>query len=171
MTGVRIETRIEATEAAAAFAALQRVMADPTPVLRAIGTGILSTTRDRFFKEADPEGNRWKPLNPGYAAGKRGPGILREGGGSSSLMDSLSFQTTTDAVEVGTNRPYGAIHQFGGEIKPTKGDRLVFSIGGSPVFARSVTIPARPFLGFGPAEIETTLDVIEGALDRAMGAR
>ncbi|TVR12151.1 MAG: virion morphogenesis protein, partial [Salinarimonadaceae bacterium] len=43
--------------------------------------------------------------------------------------------------------------------------------GGAPVFARSVTIPARPFLGFGPAEIETTLDVIEGALDRAMGSR
>lgn len=170
MTGVRIETRIDATEAAAAFGALLRVMRDTT-LLRAVGVGLVEATQSRFERGVDPEGNAWAPLNPGYAAGKRGPGILRESGMRGGLMSSITFATSSDAVEVGTNRVYAAIHQFGGEIKPKSGDRLVFSIAAAPVFARSVTIPARPFLGFGPAEVETTLDVIEGALDRAMGAR
>jgi phage virion morphogenesis protein len=167
MTGVRIETRIDATAAGEAFARLARVVADPEPVLRAIGTGGVSLVQDRFQTATDPDGNPWQALNPAYAAEKRGPGILRESGMRGGLMASITFQTTRDSVAWGTNKVHALIHQVGGTITPKRGNRLVFSIGGATVFAKSVTIPARPYLGIGPKEGEMMLDVVEGALDRA----
>lgn len=171
MTGVVIETRIDATAAAEAFDRLARVVRDPEPILRAIGVGLVQVTQDRFESATAPDGSSWAALNPLYAATKRGPGILRESAMRGGLMASITFETSSDAVQVGTNKVYAAIHQFGGTIKPKSGDALVFRIGGQLVFARSVTIPARPFLGIGPADEEMILDVVEDALDRAAGAR
>ena len=168
MTGVVIETRIDATKAAKAFGELAKVITRPEPVLRAIGTGLVQVTQDRFESGKDPDGKSWAALNPGYAATKRGPGILRESAMRGGLMASVTFQTSSDAVAVGTNKVYAAIHQFGGTIKPKSADRLVFRIGGQMVFAKSVTIPARPFLGIGPEDEEMILDVVEGALDRRL---
>jgi phage virion morphogenesis protein len=170
MTGVNIETKIEATAAAAAFERLARVVSDPEPVLRAIGVGGVELVQTRFQKAEDPEGNPWRPLNTAYAAEKRGPGILRESGMRGGLMASVTFKTTSDSVAWGSNKVHAAIHQLGSTITPKKGDRLFFRIGGALVAAKSVTIPARPYLGIGKDEEEMMLDVVEGALDRAGGA-
>lgn len=171
MTGVIIETRIDATKAAKAFEQLGRVISEPEPVLRAIGTGLVQVTQDRFESGTAPDGSSWAALNPLYAATKRGPGILRESGMRGGLMASITFETSGDAVQVGTNKVYGAIHQLGGTIKPKSGDALVFRIGGQLAFAKSVTIPARPYLGIGPADEEMILDVVEDAFDRRLRAR
>jgi len=46
-------------------------------------------------------------------------------------MNSVSWKATARSVEVGTNKVYAAIHQFGGEAGRK---------------SKRVTIPARPYL-------------------------
>ena len=65
-----------------------------------------------------------------------------------------------DDVTVETNLLYAAIHQYGGTIKPKNGKYLAFQLGSQTVFAKEVTIPARPFMGLSDDnqdEIEQTL--------------
>ena len=50
-------------------------------------------------------------------------------------------------VVIGSNKIYAAVHQFGATITPKSGQYLTFWMGGRLVKARSVTIPARPYLG------------------------
>ena len=168
MTGAVIEVKIDDTTAAKAFADMARVISDPQPVLRAIGTGLVQVTQDRFESATDPDGNAWADLNPLYASTKRGPGILRESAMRGGLMASITYETSADAVQVGTNKIYAAVHQFGATIVPKEAPALIFRIGGKLVWARSVTIPARPFLGIGSDDEEMILDVVEGALARAL---
>ena len=170
MTGVRIETSIETGPVADALGRVAAVVSEPAGVLGAIGTGLVETTQTRFEQGVDPQGNAWPALSSGYAADKRGPGVLRESGMRGGLMGSITREVTGDAVQVGTNKVYAAVHQSGAEIRPKSGDRLLFQIGGQTVAAKSVTIPARPFLGIGPADELMIGDVVEGALDKGLGA-
>lgn len=167
MTGVTM--KVEAGPASEALQRLEATVADATPVMKAIGTGLRDNVFGRFLEEKAPDGSSWVALNPNYKADKRGPGILRESHIRGGLMGSFGVQETSRSVEVGTNKPYALIHQVGGTITPKNGDRLVFTIGGETIFATEVTIPARPYLGIGPEDEDTILDVIEGALDRATG--
>lgn len=169
MTGVRIETRIEDTAAREAFARLSDMMADTSPIMRAIGVGLVSNTHARFEREIAPDGSSWAPLNPAYAAGKRGAGILRESAMRGGLMGSITFDAGQDSVEVGSNKVYAAVHQTGATIKPRSASHLAFRLGGEAVFAKSVTIPARPYIGVSDEDEEMILDVIENAVDRASG--
>lgn len=167
MTGVTMT--VEGAEATAALERLQEAFADATPIMNALGVGLRENVHTRFEEEKAPDGSSWVALNPTYKADKRGPGILRESGIRGGLMGSIAIAPTSRSVEVGTNKVHGLIHQEGGTITPKNGDRLVFTIGGETIFATEVTIPARPYLGIGPEDEDTILDVIEGALDRATG--
>ena len=67
-----------------------------------------------------------------------------------TLMRGITTEAVSDyevkiGVDLGTV-PYARIHEFGGVIKPKNGPFLVFEIGGQVVRARSVTMPARPYL-------------------------
>jgi phage gpG-like protein len=49
----------------------------------------------------------------------------------------------------GTNHPGAAVQEFGGTIRPKSSDpraRLHFYVDGEEVFARKVTVPARPYM-------------------------
>lgn len=162
MSGAVLITRMDWSETRAAFGRLERAIADPTPVMRAIGTGLVASTQDRMDAGQDPNGAAWAALNPLYAAAKRGPGILRESGMRGGLQGSITQRAARDQVEVGTNKIYGAIHQFGGVIRAKAGGRLIRT--------PSVTIPARPYLGISAEDGVMILDVVEGALDRALGS-
>ena len=48
---------------------------------------------------------------------------------------------------IGSGLIYAAIHQFGGTIVPKSADRLAFRIGNRQIFAKKVTMPARPYIG------------------------
>ena len=63
--------------------------------------------------------------------------------------------------EVGTNVIYAAIQEFGGTITPKNGPFLVFMIDGELVFARQVTIPARPYMrpGFDESRVEAVATI------------
>lgn len=47
--------------------------------------------------------------------------------------------------DVFTDTEYDWVHEYGATIEPTKAKRLVFEIDGRLIFAKSVTIPARPY--------------------------
>lgn len=166
---VRIETSLEDKELQDAFRRMQKAVANPTGILKAIGTGLVEGTHQRFEQAVDPEGKPWKPLNTVYASSKRGAGILRESGMRGGLMGSVTMQADSDSVEVGTNKIYAAVHQFGATITAKKAKRLFFFMGDQAFRPQSVTIEARPFIGISKEDEEMTLDVVEGALLRASG--
>lgn len=165
MAGVAIDYHVDDSDAQAGFARLERAMDNTDPVMRAIGTGLVKGTQRRFREQKGPDGASWTALNPDYAAGKRNTRILTESG---RLSKSVTADPGRSEVRVGTNLIYAAIHQFGGTIKPVKGDRLIFSIGGRTVGARSVTIPARPYLGVDADDRAMITRVIERFLNRAL---
>lgn len=183
MTGTFIEARLLADEPRVAITRLMRMGTDPAQLLAPIGTGMVRATHDRFRQAEDPQGAAWKPLNPAYdnrgqrdgsgrflASTKRGAGILRGAAMSGGLMGSITRDVQGYEVAVGTAKVYGAIHQFGGIIRPRQARRLAFRLGGRLVLARQVTIPARPFLGWGAAEDEVVMEVTEALFDRAISA-
>lgn len=170
MAGAIIFTRIESKAPRRVFAALSRVMANPTPVMAAIGTGLVESTHERFERAVDPGGQAWAPLLPAYAAIKRGPGILRAAGMAGGLMGSITRRAGRDRVEVGTNKIYAGVHQHGATIRANKAKALVFRLAGGMVMAKSVTIPARPFLGLTRSDEDMILDMLQDALERATAA-
>jgi phage virion morphogenesis protein len=170
VTGARIVSAFDDKTVLAAFTRLREVTTVSQGLMRAIGVGLVMTTQARFDREEDPDGNAWAPLLPAYAAIKRGPGILRESGMRGGLQGSITFEAGHNTVTVGSNKIYAAIHQFGGKIVPKSAKALVFKLGagGGVVRVQSVTIPARPYLGFGAAEIDMVLDVTGVFVMRAL---
>ncbi len=142
-------------------------------MVRQIGMALLVTTEERFQSQTEPFGAKWAALNPAYAAIKRGTNILTA---SRALVKSLTMEVSGTRVMVGSNRIYARVHQFGGTIRPKRANALVFRLGGvgprgGPGFvhARAVTIPARPYLGFGPADQRAVMDVVQGEIRRVFG--
>jgi phage gpG-like protein len=164
MTGARI---IATLDDATAQATIDRFRSGlGVGLMRAIGTALVEEVNLRFEEGKDVWGVKWAPLSPAYAAVKRGPGILRE---SRMLQRSITYQVLGPGrVAVGSSRVYAAIHQFGGTIKPKNGKVLVFHIGRQVVHARSVTIPQRPYLGFGPNDRRALLGVLDSLLKRSL---
>lgn len=170
MSGAQLIIRMDMSQVQSAFQRLAMAVSDTTPIMRAIGTGLVTSTQDRMDDGVGPDGSAWAPLNPVYAAGKKGPGILRERGMRGGLQSSITYRAGRDQVAVGSNKIYAAIHQHGGVITPKGSGRLVFRLGNRVVHARSVTIPARPYLGVSSDDREMIVDVVTGALDRAIGS-
>ena len=163
---ISITTRIDDRAVRRAFNKLEGVMKNTTPIMAAIGTGIVGSTHQRFVSQTDPDGAAWQALNPEYAEGKRNSRILSESG---RLRDSISSSPGRDEVQVGTNVIYAAAHQFGVTITPKNGTHLIFSINGRTVGAKSVTIPARPFLGISADDQRMIAEIVFGFLRRKVG--
>jgi phage gpG-like protein len=75
-----------------------------------------------------------------------------------------NVQQVSDGVEgtLSSNAVYAAIHEYGGTIKPVNKMFLKFETT-QMIFARQVTMPARPFLG--PA-IEEGMDKMEDIIEK-----
>jgi phage virion morphogenesis protein len=127
----------------ASFARMQRIGGDPANYLRAVGGVIKESTRMRFETSTAPDGSKWKPV-------LRGGMPLRNTG--THLMNALSFQVQGNAVTVGVPYAWASVHQYGKTIVAKNKPFLVFKINGVTVFAKRVTIPARPFLGISPID-------------------
>ena len=63
-------------------------------------------------------------------------------------------------MRVGTNVIYAAIHQLGGKIVPKNATHLVFRLATGVVLAKSVTLPARPYLGISDDDQEMIADTV-----------
>lgn len=167
MSGVSLRISITDREAEAALARLAAFGRDPGPALKVIGQDLITSTQERIRDQVSPDGAAWPALRPDYAAVKRGSGMLVESG---RLIGSLTRRVDGPQLLVGTNVLYAAIHQFGGVIRPKSGSRLRFRIGRREVFARQVTVPARPFLGISPQDREDMIETIEAHIRRVLAA-
>lgn len=148
--------------------AVVRVNRSLAHIHRALGQEYQLLVQQAFEAEQSPAGRSWQALAPATVK-KRGSGhpILRVSG---RLARAHLRADATQAV-VGSNLPYAAIHQYGGEIKrkggtlqlhfkkfkrgPRKG-KILFSKAGKATYGMkaqtgpySIHIPARPWL-FNP---------------------
>jgi len=155
------------------FATAMRALGgDLTPVMKNIGEYVTNETQDRFKNEKDPDGNSWQPLKPSTLARKKNPKILQEQGGKGGLLGSINYRAAKTQVTIGTNKPYAAIHQFGGKtsahiIRPKKGKALKWiGADGMAFFAKEVRhpgskIPARPFLGVNASDEQEIFTILQ----------
>lgn len=163
MATLTVTARLDSPEVQAAFREWQRLGRDSTPLMRAIGVGLVSNVQDRFDAAQAPDGTPWAAVKEPWASLKKGPGILREAGMRGGLQGSIAMDVAGDELAVGSNKIYAGVHQFGATIKAKNAPFLVFRTPDGRRFgqARQVTVPARPYLGIGPEDEDTILDAVE----------
>lgn len=160
-----IKFQIDDSRAVAKLQLLAKAAANPQPVYATIGRVLVNRIRLCFKLGIDPWGNPWQALKfraprtsaktgrltkygkaqvAANVAGKAGQPLVNTG----TLRNSVVSRVDATGVTIGTNQnPRARTHQFGAEILPKKGPRLVFpGPNGQLVFAKKVTVPARPFL-------------------------
>lgn len=127
--------------------ALQRLLTatgDLRPAFRDMGEYLLRAERARFAAQRGPDGRAWAPLSAEYQRRKKKHPELKlvfDG----FLRDLMRYQVRGQSLEFGTDRPYGATHQFGA---PARG------------------IPARPFLGLSSEDRGEILSIVLDHLAR-----
>lgn len=108
------------------------------PALAAFGGVILNRIRLGFRLGRSPWGNAWQAL------------LIRKGGAPlrhhGHLQRSITMQQGRNTVTIGTNLRQAPVHQFGAVIKPKNVSVLRFPGPNGFIFAKQVTIPARPFM-------------------------
>jgi len=137
-----------------AIAALRERGEDLGHPLRDIGEDMREVAQRSFQRGASPEGKAWKPS--WRATNEGGTTLVKSG----TLRDYITYlvDAAGAAVEVGSNTLYARIHQLGATIR-AKGKALRFQLGDRTIFARSVTIPPRPFIGASPTDVDRWADI------------
>ncbi|MCX8134996.1 MAG: phage virion morphogenesis protein [Roseococcus sp.] len=110
MAGATLAIQFQPGRALQALHTLEAVTGRPAALLRAIGTGLLRNTQDRFEEARAPDGSAWAPLQPFYLAVKRGPGILRGSGMRGGLQGSLTMEADDRSITIGSARVCAAVH-------------------------------------------------------------
>lgn len=139
---------VDIREVSAALARLIRASGSMRPYFLELGEELTESTKSRFAAQVDPQGRPWQPLSRRYLRSarkrkSRGPNLILTLTGA--LRGTISYRADSSSVTIGTNRVYGATHQFG------RGP-----------------IPARPFLGLSQSDrstvLQTALDYFERSL-------
>ena len=127
---------------------MMRRMGDMTPAMRDIA-GVLADASERAFQnEQDPTiGQGWAALRPATVAFRGGAAhpILQRSG---QLAASISSSYGANFAQVGTNKVYAAMMQFGGTTA-------------SNSMMPNKEIAARPFIGLGDQDQVEILDTIQ----------
>ena len=145
---IRIE--ISDREVTAALSRLDGLLADLTPVMQEIGEALVASTTDRFAAGVSPAGAPWAPKSPAtlakYARGQDRVDSRPLHGPSLTLSRTIFHQAGSRQVEVGSNRVYAAMMQFGGQ-------KAAFPhLWGN--------IPARPFLGLSEEDRGAIIEIV-----------
>ena len=115
---------------------------DLRPALRSVAIHMKEVIEDRFRTETDPDGNRWADISDAWKARKAKLGrqtqILRFRDKLFHNVRGTGIAYDKESVTQGANIKYARIHQLGG--KAGRGHRT--------------TIVARPFLGWGRADLK-----------------
>lgn len=137
MAGALIEIDYDDADVWAALKKLLAKLGSLEPVFRDIGESLLISHRERFDRAVSPDGVPWPDLSPAYQQRKRRnrDKILVLDG----WLRQLNYAASGTELRIGTDRVYGATHQFG---DPSR------------------NIPARPFLGLDDAERNELLDAL-----------
>lgn len=126
-------------------------------LMKNIGEQLVTNTKRRFENEESPEGEKWKKSQ--RAMLQNGKTLTNK----AKLKNSIAYEVSDKTVQVGTNKEYARIHQFGGEIKAKKEKYLKFkNPDGTWSLVKEVTMPARPFIGISDDDIDYTKHLIAG---------
>lgn len=180
MAGAMINVGIDDGRTGAALAELADRLEDLSTPLLDIAEYLHQSTDNRFRQQIAPDGSPWAPLAPSTIARKGSSKILRQSG---DLQDTIRHQVSGNALEFGTDRPYGAIHQFGGRVEhAARSQQVYFSAKNGTVgnrfvrrnksnFAQWITrgahsaeMPARPYLGLSSEDDAEILAIISDYL-------
>ena len=167
--------------------------------LKSVAVAANASTRENFAGAHAPDGTLWLALKrPRPLKGKWGKKVkarraktkehdqpLRDKGILWAAASSPGAQyhrqdIGRDSLVIGTtNLSYAGIHQRGGTIhKHAKARQKpwVFGVqGGQTIFTRrirahTITIPARPFLGWSEPLLQTTESILGGHMAKVLGA-
>jgi phage gpG-like protein len=156
---VLIEVTFDDAEAGEAFSRLAALGGDLTPLMKAIADAGAAISQDRIRNtKTGPDGVKWKPNRAGT------PTLFRSG----ALLLSISSRHDRDTASWGSDVPYAGLQQAGGTIKAKDGGHLKFNWGGGWASVKSVTVPARPYLGIGDPEREAIEDLVGTAIIAAL---
>jgi phage gpG-like protein len=176
MAGANLSINVEFDDSRvlARLKSLERAGGNMQLAFQDIGEYLLISHRERFDKEQAPDGTPWEPLAESTLRRKMLKGVrkgkgqkrksLTTGKGTkagainalarskilverSDLRDTLRYQASSDGLLFGTDRIYGASHQFGDD------DR---------------NIPAREFLGLSDEDQAEIIAIIDSHLEAAM---
>lgn len=160
---MRVDFDLDQGQAQKYFGDLIARGANLLPLMQDIGEFLTETSKQRFQTSTAPDGTRWAPNAPAtYLAylnafkgsfGKDGRitkrGTARAGGKkpligeTGRLGNEIAYAATADHVDITSGLAYSAIHQFGGQAGR----------------GRSVTIPARPYLGISASDDAAITDM------------
>lgn len=137
-------------EVRAALTRLELASRNMGDAMKAIAASLADEVEENFEQQGRP---RWQALkNPSEK--RQGGRILQDSG---QLAASISTRSNRNMAMVGTNKVYGAIHQFGGQAGR----------------GRKVTLVARPFLpvtASGELQAEAKTEVLATILRHLQNA-
>lgn len=177
MAGSILEVSVDASPVGKALGDLIERLGDLTTPLNDIAEYLHRSTDDRFRQQVAPDGSPWAPLAPSTLARKKGGRILRDKG---ALQDTLRHNVSRNELSFGTDRVYGAIHQFAGKVQHAARSQQVYfrqgkdgAVGNRFVkksksnFSQWVTrgahdaeVKARPYLGMSSEDDIEVLAII-----------
>lgn len=192
-----LKIRITDEALRAALGRMIATLHDTTPLMQALSEIMVDASARAFEQTADPAtGAPWKPLSASRQRQRanKGRSIANMLQDSGLLVESIARPSGRGAVRdigpdhalVGTNVPYAAAHQFGatiqreaspmtvrlrkwkGRIEFAKAKHKRVRVVDTIRKAHTVTIPARPFIGVGPTDIEDMLETIARHLQEAL---
>lgn len=128
MTGSTIAITTNADQVGKEMHVIATRCGNHLPAMQIIGETVTTSVQKNFLAGGRPTG--WQQLSPVTLAKKKGGSILIGKGWAGGLLGSIHAEPANDQVLIGTDKVYGAIHQFGGQAGR----------------GHQVTIPARPYL-------------------------
>ena len=162
--GLSFSLDLQMDQISAAAAGIRELTGNLRPMLEDIGMEGETSTMERFETNLAPDGTPWTPSLRATLTGT--PTLVDRG----HFRDGIHYQVDgDDAVEWGSNAVQARIHQEGGTIV-AKGDGLAFTLAsGAFALVKSVTIPARPYLGLSDADQVAIGEIAETHLKLALG--
>lgn len=190
MAGARIDVGFDDTVTRIVLGNTVRALDNPRPLLAMVREHLLRIHRQRFQDQKAPGGTPWQALSPRYLRRKKRNSnrilVLR-----GYLMNLLRGILDDEGLLFGTDRVYGAIHHFGGEIQHAARSQFTYFKRGrdgaagnrfvkksKSDFAQPATIgehatriPARPWLGTSREDDQDLVQLARDYLNEAMSRR
>ncbi len=112
MSGAAITVKIDDREVKELVGRIQKNLGDLTPAMKIIGSTIRTSIVRNFEKSGRP--GKWDKHSE-TTEKRRGKGakILMARGLAGGLAASINYKAGKKSVTIGTNKVYGAVHQFG----------------------------------------------------------
>lgn len=159
MAGISLDVRINDLDLQRGLRARFRAASDLSPAMDEIGEMLVSSVIERFEREEDPDGKPWEKSARASAEGGQ---TLTD---TAILKGSITHDTHSFHVDVGSVEKYSAIHQFGGTIRPTNGEWLLFQVQGKWCMVREVEMPQRAYLGINAQDNARAIAILARHLE------